>query len=381
MKIHEYQAKELLAKYGVPTPKGRVATSVEEAEQIANDLMCWPLVVKAQVHAGGRGKAGGVKVVKDMAGLGAAAKAILALVIKDIKVRKVLVEPAVDIRKEIYLGIILDRVTHRPVVMACAEGGVEIEELAVTNPDAILKLGMPPTYGLRPHHLREVATFLKLPAGAIKSFNQIMKGMVEVFYGKDCSLTEINPLVITGAGDCIACDGKINFDDNALYKHPDIADLRDEGEEEPLEVEAHHKKLNYVKLDGKIGCIVNGAGLAMGTMDMVKHFGGEPANFLDIGGGAKAEQVADALQLITADPAVNTIFFNIFGGIVRCDLVAEGILTALKRLPNFDYPIVIRLSGTNEDRAKQMLEGTKLILQPTMADGARKAVEISKSRS
>jgi succinyl-CoA synthetase beta subunit len=380
MKIHEYQAKELVAAFGVPTPKGRVATTVDEAVKIGADLMCWPLVVKAQVHAGGRGKAGGVKVVRDMDALKAAATSILNLSIKGIKVRKVLVEPGVDIKKEIYLGIILDRSTQRPVLMACAEGGVEIEELAVERPEAILKLPLPPTYGLRPHHQREVASFLNIPPSAAKSFAAIFNGMVEAFYAKDASLAEINPLAILGNGEALACDAKFNFDENALYKHADIEALRDDGEEEPLEVEARVKKLNYVKLDGKIGCIVNGAGLAMGTMDMVKHFGGEPANFLDIGGGAKAEQVADALKLITSDKAVNTIFFNIFGGIVRCDLVAQGILDALNVLPNFDYPIVIRLSGTNEEKARQMLAGTKLHLAATMAEGAKKAVEISATR-
>jgi succinyl-CoA synthetase beta subunit len=378
MKIHEYQAKELLAKFGVPTPKGKVAHTVEEAVQIAQDLMCWPLVVKAQVHAGGRGKAGGVKVVKDIDALRAAAQSILALTIKGSKVRKVLIEPGVDIRKEIYLGIILDRATQRPVIMACAEGGVEIEELAVTNPDAILKLGLPPMYGPRPHHAREVASFLNIPASAAKSFKAIFDGLVKAFYELDASLAEINPLAIVGTGEAIACDAKFNFDENALYKHPELEELRDDGEEEPLEVEARQKHLNYVKLDGKIGCIVNGAGLAMGTMDIVKHFGGEPANFLDIGGGAKAEQVADALALITSDKAVNTIFFNIFGGIVRCDLVAQGILDALQKLPDFNVPIVIRLSGTNEEKAKQMLAGTKLTLAATMAEGAQKAVEISR---
>jgi succinyl-CoA synthetase beta subunit len=340
--------------------------------------MCWPLVVKAQVHTGGRGKAGGVKVVRDLDGLKAAAKAILGLDIKGHIVRKVLVEPAVDIKKEIYLGIILDRGSQRPVVMASAEGGVDIEELAVERPDAILKLPIPPTYGPRPHHLREVASFLRIPDTAFKSFSAIFNGLVKSFYAKDMSLAEVNPLVITGQGDAIACDGKINFDDNALYRHPDVEALRDTNEEEPLEVIAREKLLNYVKLSGRIGCIVNGAGLAMGTMDIVKHFGGQPANFLDIGGGAKAQQVADALKLITSDPHVNTIFFNIFGGIVRCDLVAEGILTALKSLPDFNVPIVIRLSGTNEEKAREMLKGTSLHIAATMSEGAKKAVELSR---
>lgn len=378
MNIHEYQAKELLASYGVPTPKGKVATTVEEAVAIAGDLMCWPLVVKAQVHTGGRGKAGGVKVVKDMEGLKSAAKSILGLDIKGHIVHKILIEPGVDIKQEIYLGMILDRSSQRPVMMASAEGGVEIEVLAEERPEAILKLPIPPTYGVRAHHMRQVASFLGIPPTAMKSFTQIFNGLTKSFYEKDMSLAEVNPLVITGAGDAIACDAKINFDDNALPRHSDVEALRDNAEEEPLEVEAREKSLNYVKLDGKIGCIVNGAGLAMGTMDIVKHFGGEPANFLDIGGGAKARQVADALQLITSDPAVNTIFFNIFGGIVRCDLVAEGILTALDQLPDFNYPIVIRLSGTNEEKARQMLENTSLHLAATMSEGAQKAVELSR---
>ncbi len=377
MKIHEYQAKQLLAKYGVPTPKGKVATTVEEAKAVSREIDSFPMVVKAQVHVGGRGKAGGVKLAQSHEEVAEHAAAILGMDIKGITVRKVLIEPGIDIQQEIYLGVILDRATQRPVIMACAEGGVEIEELAKTKPDAILKLGIPPTYGLRPHHINEVATFLKIPKSALADFRAILKGLIEAFYATDGSLAEINPLVITGSGHAIACDAKFNFDDNALYKHPEVSEMRDDGEEEPLEVEAREKGINYVKLDGKIGCIVNGAGLAMGTMDIVKHYGGEPANFLDIGGGAKSEQVAQALQLITSDPNVNTIFFNIFGGIVRCDLVAEGILTALKTLPDFNYPIVIRLSGTNDEKAREMLKDTDLIIAPTMSEGAQKAVEIS----
>ncbi len=381
MKIHEHQAKELLASYGVPTPKGQTALSVDEAVKAAEDLQTFPLVVKAQVHSGGRGKAGGVKVVKSMEELKEAAEKILSLKINELPVRKLLIEPGIDIRDEIYLGIILDRSTQRPVIMACAEGGVEIEELAREKPEAILKIGIPPTYGYRAFIGNEVMSFLNVPASAVKSFSTILKGMVQCFYEKDASLAEINPLVITGGGGAIACDAKINFDENALSQHPDIEELRDEGEEEPLELEARQKSLNYVKLDGEIGCIVNGAGLAMATMDIVKHYGGQPANFLDIGGGAKAQQVSEALQLITSDPAVNTIFFNIFGGIVRCDLVAEGILTALKQLPDFDYPIVIRLSGTNEEKAHEMLKDSPLTQTVSMAEGAQKAVEISKERS
>jgi len=377
MKIHEYQAKELLASFGVPTPKGKVAETPEAAEAIATELATWPVVVKAQVHVGGRGKAGGVKLAHNAADTRAAAEKIIGLTIKTSLVRKVLVEPGVDIKRELYLAIIMDRTTKRPVLMACAEGGVEIEELAKTDPDKILKLGLPPTYGLKGHHIVRVASFLEIPDSAMKTFNAIMKGLVACFYERDCSLAEVNPLVITGAGQAIACDAKINFDENALYKHPELELLRDESEEEPLEVEARKANVNYVKLDGKIGCIVNGAGLAMGTMDMVKHFGGDPANFLDIGGGAKAQQVADAIRIITSDPAVNTIFFNIFGGIVRCDRVASGILQALETLPDFNLPIVIRLIGTNDEAARKMLEGTSLQLVPTLADGAKLAVQLS----
>ncbi len=378
MKIHEYQAKELLASFGVPTPKGKVAEGPDEAEVIAQELAVWPVVIKAQVHVGGRGKAGGVKLANSPEEVAERTRAIIGLRIKTSTVRKVLVEPGVDIRRELYLAIIMDRTTKRPVIMACAEGGVEIEELAVTHPEKILKLPLSPIYGLKGFHIVRLAGFLGVPESAMKNFTAIARGLVRCFYELDCSLAEINPLVITGAGQAIACDAKINFDENALYKHPELEQLRDEGEEEPLEVEARRAAVNYVKLDGRIGCIVNGAGLAMGTMDMVKHFGGEPANFLDIGGGAKAQQVADALRIITSDPAVNTIFFNIFGGIVRCDRVAQGILQALETLPNFDLPIVIRLIGTNDDIARKMLEGTRLRLVPTLADGARLAVELSR---
>ncbi len=378
MKIHEYQAKQLLAKYAVPTPEGRVAFTVDEALEKAKELDVWPLIVKAQVHVGGRGKAGGVKLAHNLEDVKTHASAILGMDIKGSTVRKVLIEPGVDIKREIYLGIIMDRDRKCPVIIACGDGGVEIEVLAETNPDAILYLPLDPSYGMRPFHVTRLAKFLEIPASANKTFQAILKGLVSAFYEKDCSLAEINPLVITGAGQAIACDAKVNFDENAIFRHQELLELRDDGEEEPLEVKAREKSLNYVKLDGKIGCIVNGAGLAMGTMDIVKHFGGEPANFLDIGGGAKAQQVADALSLITEDPAVNTIFINIFGGIVRCDLVAKGILQALDILPNFDYPIVIRLSGTNEEIARKMLADTALHSVATMSEGAKKAVELSK---
>jgi len=380
MKIHEYQAKQLLSEFGAPTPSGEVAETVDQAVAIAEKLGAFPVVVKAQVHVGGRGLAGGVKLAKSIDEVKEHATNIIGMDIKGITVRKVLIEQGIDIQTEIYLGLIMDRERKCPVIMASREGGVEIEEVAAKTPEKILKLPVPPTYPLKMYHAQQIVDFLELPKETWKPFTKILMSLVKAFLDKDCSIAEINPLVITGAGEVIAADAKINFDDNALEFHSDLEGLRDPGEEEPLEVEAREKGLNYVKLDGKIGCIVNGAGLAMCTMDTVKHFGGEPANFLDIGGGAKAEQVAEALQLITSDPGVNTIFFNIFGGIVRCDLVAEGILTALKKLPDFDYPIVIRLSGTNEEKAREMIKDTDLILAASMEEGAQKAVEISKKK-
>ena len=382
MKIHEYQAKAILREYGVRTPAGEVAQSVAEAETASRRLLeqgaGFPHVIKSQVLVGGRGKAGGVKLanspdeVRDLAGR------ILGMDIKGETVQKVLVEQGVDIHREIYLGIILDRARKKPVIMASADGGVEIEQVAADTPEKILFVPVDPMIGLADYQVREIAAFVEIPREGMKDFTGILRGLHLAFQQRDCSLAEINPLVVTSAGEVIAADAKMNFDDNALHRHPEIAAMRDEAEEAPLEREARRRRLNYVKLDGRIGCIVNGAGLAMGTMDIVKHFGGEPANFLDIGGGAKAEQVAEALKLIVSDPKVNTIFFNIFGGIVRCDLVAEGILTALRTLPDWNTPIVIRLSGTNEEAAREMLKDTDLISVATMSEGARKAVEISR---
>ena len=382
MKIHEYQAKAILRGYGVRTPAGEVAHTVEEAEAASRRLLeqgaGFPHVIKSQVLVGGRGKAGGVKLAKSPDEVRDLAGRILGMDIKGETVQKVLVEQGIDIRREIYLGIILDRARKKPVIMASAAGGVEIEQVAAETPEKILFVPVDPMIGLADYQVREIAAFVGIPREGMKDFTGIMRGLYQAFERRDCSLAEINPLVVTSAGEVIAADAKMNFDDNALHRHPEIAAMRDEAEEAPLEREARKRRLNYVKLDGRIGCIVNGAGLAMGTMDIVKHFGGEPANFLDIGGGAKAEQVAEALKLIVSDPKVNTIFFNIFGGIVRCDLVAEGILAALKSLPDWDIPIVIRLSGTNEDAAREMLKGTDLIPAATMSEGARKAVEISR---
>jgi len=376
MKIHEYQAKQILAQYGVPIPKGQMATSATEAEQIARDLTL-PVAVKAQVHVGGRGKAGGIKLARRLEEVGQLAQTILGMNIKGSIVRKVLVESGVDIRQEIYCGLIVDRASKHIVLMVSAAGGVEIEEVAAQTPEKILKVTLKRHLGLPDYVARRAAYFLQLPSTASRSFTAIARGLYRAFAELDCSLAEINPLVVTGDGSLIACDAKMNFDDNALARRADIAALRDESEEEPLETDARHSKVSYVKLDGHIGCIVNGAGLAMATMDVVKHFGGAPANFLDIGGGAKAEQVVEALRIITADPNVNTILFNIFGGIVRCDRVADGILTAQKKL-DLKLPIVIRLSGTNEQIAREMLKDAGLISMPTMSDAARKAVDISR---
>lgn len=377
MKIHEYQAKAILREYGVKTPQGELAETADQARTIAEKLGTFPVVVKSQVLVGGRGKAGGIKLAKSLDEAQKYAGDIIGMDIKGEKVMSVLIEQGIDIQREIYLGIIIDRATKLPVFMISAAGGVDIEEVAASTPEQILFLGVSPTTDLSDYQIREMAYFVDIPKEGMKDFAGVVRGLYKAFIDKDCSLAEINPLVITGNKEVIAADAKMNFDDNALVDHPEIEAMRDPAEEAPLETQAREAKLNYVKLDGKIGCIVNGAGLAMGTMDIVKHYGGEPANFLDIGGGAKAEQVTDALRVITGDPEVNTIFFNIFGGIVRCDLVAQGILDALKNLPDWNLPIVIRLSGTNEEKAREMLKGTDLIAVATMSEGAKKAVEIS----
>lgn len=378
MKIHEYQAKEILRKYGVETPAGEVAETVDQAVAIAQKLGKFPVVVKSQVHVGGRGKAGGVKLAKSLDDVKTHAKAIIGMDIKGSKVRKVLIESGVNIAQEIYTGIVIDRMQKCPVLMVSSAGGVDIEEVAASNPEKILKLALIPTVGLADFQIRRAAFFLGLPKETQGGFMKIIRALYKAFIDLDCSLAEINPLVITAEKTVLACDAKMDFDDNALGRHPELAPLRDEGEEEPLEVDARHSKVNYVKLDGSIGCLVNGAGLAMGTMDMVKYFGGKPANFLDVGGGAGPDQVAQALRIVTSDPSVKAIFFNIFGGIVRCDRVAAGILQAKEKI-GIKLPIVMRLVGTNEEQAREMLKGTDLIMMPTMADAAKKAVELAEA--
>jgi succinyl-CoA synthetase beta subunit len=377
MKIHEYQGKALLREYGVPTPRSQHVVTVEDAKKAAEEYN-FPVVVKAQVHVGGRGKAGGVKLAKSLDEVEAHAKAILGMDIKGFTVRNLLIEEGVDIKEEIYLSILVDRSRNAPIFIASRAGGMDIEEVAASTPEKIKYLAVNPVTGLQGHHLRELAYFLELgdTKEKMKQFSKLAKGVYNMALERDCSLVEINPMVVTGAGDVLACDCKVNFDDNASYRHPQHEELRDEGEEEPLEVEARKARVNYVKLDGKIGCIVNGAGLAMATMDSVKSSGGEPANFLDIGGGAKPEQVAEALRIITSDPEVNCIFFNIFGGIVRCDRVAKGILQALETL-DLKMPIVVRLAGTNHLEAKELLKDTDLVPVDSMAEGAKKAVELS----
>ncbi len=376
MKIHEFQAKEIFRNYGIPLPAGLIATTVDEAAAHAATLGRFPLVVKAQVHAGGRGKAGGVKVARTAEEVVGFSRAILGMSIKGITVRKVLIEQAVNIEREIYLAVVVDRASKCPVIMVSAAGGVDIEEVATTDPTRILHIPIQPGLGLCDYQIRQAVYFLNIPKENQPAFGKVMRALERLMFDDDASLVEINPLAITEEGELIACDAKINFDDNALSLHPELEALRDENEEEPLEVDARKNKISYVKLDGKIGCLVNGAGLAMATMDLVQHYGGDPANFLDVGGGAKPETIAEALRIVTSDKAVNTILFNIFGGIVRCDRVAEGILKA-REMTGLKVPIVMRLVGTNEDKARELLAGTDLIMMPTMAEAAQKAVELS----
>lgn len=375
MKIHEYQAKRLLADFGVVIPEGDVATTPDEAAQIATRLG-GRVVVKAQVHAGGRGKAGGVKLASNPDEAREAAKKILGISIKGKPVRILLVERAMNIAKEIYIGVIFDRAKKSHTLIASAEGGVEIEELAKTAPDKILRETVDPMTGLQPFQIRNLVWGMGFTAPVDRAVYGFINSLYRAFIAYDSSLAEINPLVITAEGTVLACDAKMNFDDNAMFRQKKVAELRDPLEEDPNEREATDKHLNFIKLDGNIGCMVNGAGLAMATMDMIKHFGGEPANFLDIGGGAKAQQVKDALDIILRDPNVKAIFINIFGGIVRCDLVAEGIIAA-KRDLGINRPVVIRLIGTNDVKAREMLSAEGLLSYDNMPEAARKAVQFT----
>lgn len=377
MNLHEYQSKRVFARYGIPIPKGEVASTPTEAREIAGKLG-GKVVVKSQVLVGGRGKAGGIKVAVDKDDAEEKAKAILGMDIKGLTVKRVLVDEAADIKDEIYLGLVIDRAQRRVVIMGSSEGGVDIEEVAATMPDKIIKVSIDPCIGFRTYQAMDLATALGIPRELTRSFAQIAAGLYNAFVDNDASLAEINPLVVTGDGKLLAVDGKMSIDDNALYRHKALADLRDPSEEDPYEVEARRFDLSYVKLDGNIGCMVNGAGLSMATMDMIKLYGGAPANFLDIGGGATAERVAAALRIILSDQNVKTVLINIFGGITRCDEVARGIVTALGEVGT-STPMVVRLVGTNEAEGRAILADAQMDPATTLAEAAQKAVAASKS--
>ena len=384
MKIHEYQAKQILAKYGVTIPRGKVAFSVEEAVSAAEELATEICVVKAQIHAGGRGKGGGVKVSKGLDAVRTNAEQILGMQLvthqtgpKGQEVKMVLVEEGMDINKELYVSLLVDRGSQQVVMLASTEGGMDIEEVAANTPEKILKVGIDPTIGMRPYQATELAYGLeidKINPKLIRPAAALLQGLYETFVNEDCSLVEINPLVLTGDGRVVALDAKITIDDNALFRHKDTLELRDLDEEDPAETEASENDLNYIRLDGSIGCMVNGAGLAMGTMDIIKACGGEPANFLDVGGGSTQERVELAFRLISSDPHVKCILINIFGGIVRCDMVAAGVVAAIKNV-DLKVPVVVRLEGTNAAEANQIVNDSGLGSRLRMADGLRDAAE------
>jgi succinyl-CoA synthetase beta subunit len=376
VKLHEYQSKRIFAEYGVPIPSGDVATTPADAREIAKQ-MGGPVVIKSQVLVGGRGKAGGIKVAKDPTEAERLADQILGMNIKGLIVDKVLIDEAANIKEEIYLGMVIDRVLQKPVLIASSEGGVEIEEVAKTNPEAIIRLPINPSWGLLDYQARDLAFELGLRRTFINQFVRIVQGLYKAFVNIDANLAEINPLAVTDQDRLVAVDGKIVLDDNALFRHPDLAELRDAQEESPSEREARLAGLSYVKLDGEIGCMVNGAGLAMATMDIVKHYGGEPANFLDIGGGAKSDKVAAALRIILSDPKVKSVLFNIFGGITRCDEVARGILEALEEVKT-EAPMVARLVGTNEEEGRQILAEANFPSASSLGEAAQKAVELAR---
>ena len=375
MNIHEYQAKEIFRKYGIPIPPGEVATTAEEAEKIARKFGS-TVVVKAQVHAGGRGKAGGVKLAKTPEEAKAVAAQILKLSIKGLPVQKVLVTPAADIASEAYVGVIVDRASKRAVFIASPAGGIDIEEVAAKTPEKLLRHPIDPRYGLQPYEAMQLAFFLYSDMKQVRAAAKILQQLYKAFSENGGSLAEINPLVTTPGGDVVALDAKMVIDDNELDRRPDIAALRDESAEDPSEVDARKANLTFIKLDGNVGCVVNGAGLAMATMDLVKYYGGDPANFLDIGGSSNPEKVVSALRIITSDPNVKTILFNIFGGITRTDDVANGIVTAIKQNP-LKVPLVIRLTGTNEEIAVKILKDNGLSAMTDMDEAVKKAVALA----
>jgi len=386
MNIHEYQGKEVLKQYGVAVPEGRVAFTVDEAVEAAKELGTQVVVVKAQIHAGGRGKAGGVKVAKSLDEVRQYASELLGKVLvthqtgpEGKEVKRLLIEQGCDIKKEYYVGVVVDRSTGRVVMMASEEGGTEIEEVAARTPEKIFKEVIDPVVGLQPFQARRLAFNINIPNELVGKAVQFMTALYNAFVDKDCSIAEINPLVVTGDGNILALDAKLNFDSNALYRHPEIVALRDLDEEDEKEIQASKFDLSYIALDGNIGCMVNGAGLAMATMDIIKYYGGEPANFLDVGGGASKEKVTEAFKIILSDPKVKGIFVNIFGGIMRCDVIAEGVIAAAREL-GLDRPLVVRLEGTNVELGKKLLNesGLNITAADSMADGAQKIVELVK---
>ncbi|MBX2861292.1 MAG: ADP-forming succinate--CoA ligase subunit beta [Vampirovibrio sp.] len=386
MKIHEYQAKSLFREFNIPVPAGNVAFTVDEAVSVAKSLTTAKVVVKAQIHAGGRGKGGGVKVVDNGDAVKEAAQQILGMQLithqtgpEGKKVKSLLVEEGSSIERELYLSIIMDRATARPVIMASQAGGMDIEEVAEKTPEKIIKEAIHPALGIQAYQARKIAYALDIPKEGMKDALKLLTNLYRMFLEKDCSLVEINPLVVTADKRVIALDGKVNFEDNALFRQPDLVEMRDLDEEDPLEVEASKFNLNYIKLDGNVGCMVNGAGLAMATMDIIKLYGAKPANFLDVGGGADAEGIENAFRILVSDKSVELIFINIFGGILRCDLLAEGVVAAASKL-NITLPIVIRMKGTNMEEGKKILadSGLKFEVADTMKEGAEKVAQLMK---
>ncbi|PHC90536.1 ADP-forming succinate--CoA ligase subunit beta [Bacillus pseudomycoides] len=384
MNIHEYQGKAVLRSYGVSVPNGKVAFTVEEAVEAAKELGTDVCVVKAQIHAGGRGKAGGVKVAKNLDEVRTYAESILGTTLvthqtgpEGKEVKRLLIEEGCDIKKEYYVGLVLDRATSQVVLMASEEGGTEIEEVAEKTPEKIFKEYIDPAVGLQGFQARRIAFNINIPKELVGQAVKFMMGLYRAYIEKDCSIAEINPLVTTGDGKVMALDAKLNFDSNALYRHKDILELRDLEEEDQKEIEASKYDLNYIPLDGNIGCMVNGAGLAMATMDIIKHYHGDPANFLDVGGGATAEKVTEAFKIILSDKNVKGIFVNIFGGIMKCDVIAEGVIEATKQV-GLELPLVVRLEGTNVELGKKILNesGLNIVAAESMADGAQKIVSL-----
>ncbi|MDH5543231.1 MAG: ADP-forming succinate--CoA ligase subunit beta [Nitrospinota bacterium] len=382
MKIHEYQAKEVLRKYGIPVPEGFMTEVNDNAGELAGKLGGFPVVVKAQIHAGGRGKGGGVKLAHSADEAESHAKSILGMTLvthqtgpEGKKVKKLLIEAGCKIERELYIGIVQDRESSRNVIMASTEGGMEIEEVAAATPEKILKVYVDPAIGIMPYQARQLAFGLSFPAELIGEASKFIMKLYNAFVSEDLDMAEINPMVQTKDGKILALDAKLGYEDNALFRHKDALGYRDLNEEDPLEIEASKYNLNYIKLDGNIGCMVNGAGLAMGTMDIIKHSGGEPANFLDVGGGASEEQIEEALKIIVSDDTVKAIFINIFGGILRCDRLANGVVNAARKI-NIKVPIVIRMEGTNVEEGRAILakSGLNFIIGNGMRDGAQKAV-------